>query len=172
MYINFRKYKRPELSQSQQAFLQIIIPYGITVRKWVLAKALDRGVPTRVGIRPSVLVADIIAGSEWGQHPVAGWPANNLTLLQVSEPWVKSKRPVFEFDGVSYRQYSNILECFLDLSDYYGWTGVIDNVLTYPDARRQIQEFMTIRSAIHAERMLNLIHDYGLDEFDLNGQED
>lgn len=119
------------------------------------------------------MIADILVVSDWGRHPAARpqcerKAANNLLLLEANQYWVEGNKS-FSHEGKLYRSYSNWENCFEDISDYFGWKGVIDHVMVYPDVRRQVAAFASIRTGIDAyeEKVLNLIQQYGLDEFDL-----
>jgi hypothetical protein len=170
--VQFHKFTRHELTVEQRIFLQSVLSQCVNASNWIALKAGSRGVLAAVGIRPSVLCADIILRSNWGTHPVSKLKcnrhsANNLSLVEATGRWLEGKKCLV-FEDKPYRSYSSWEAYFDDISDLYGMSGMLDTVLNYYDTRRQIYSFSQImREEGYGDQMIKLVIKYGLDEFDL-----
>lgn len=120
------------------------------------------------------MVGEIIYQSSWGTHPLAQPDitidvakkdgstkkvkkySNNLSLLPVGYYWA-GKSNLYE--GVEYRAYKDWLTYFTDLSDYFVFSGLFNNILEEPSPREQLYLFSLTKDnpEDYNEKILTLI---------------
>jgi uncharacterized FlgJ-related protein len=123
------------------------------------------GIESPRGILASIAAAECIIKSEWGALEVAK-KENNLFLLE-KEPNTKGKG--FEFNSKIYKIYDNWLEFSTDLSDYYVFSNLYNDVLLARNLDQQLDLLVNVKdySNEYCVTIEALIEKYGLWEFDL-----
>lgn len=164
MFIDFKRYKRNSLTQDQKEFLHVLVPFGRMVQDQTKLKALLAGIKSKNGIASSIICSEAIIKSNWNRHKIAE-KYNNLTLLESDEYCgIKGK----EFEGKRYRYYDSWLDFSVDLSDYYVFSGLYQEVLLARNLDEQIDLISLINPTNdkYCDMMLSLIESLGLWEFD------
>ena len=165
-----RRFKRPDLSVEQMGFLQGFAPFSLVLNSLILTKVQGR-IRTQRAILPSVLMADIIVRSNWGQlKPAEDW--NNLGMLK-KDSIPKLKHKTKKWDGLGkeepYRVYESWYEFCIDMSDHYAFSGFYDEMFSIVNSDEQLKclaEIHGLQSILVYDKIEVLVADYGLTEFD------
>lgn len=165
MFINCSKYKRNDLTQDQKEFLHVLVPFGRMVQEQIKNKCLFAKINTKSGINASVICADAILKSEWGEHKIAK-KYNNLNLLESDDFWYGKER---EFENKFYRIYDCWFDYASDLSDHIVFSGKYEQALTAKNLDLQIDALTFVNCQIpdYRSKIDLMIGSLGLTEFDL-----
>lgn len=166
---------RKSLSVNQQEFLDKVIPLAVLVQNWTIGKSQFRGrIRSSVGVRASIILADILIASEWGTHPIAqheyeGKNANNLSLLESSKTFTGK---IIKHNGILYRTYRKWHDFAVDYSDHLVFSDQYNEVLRSPDLEEQIAYFCLkkLDNRVYTGKISALIDFYALSEIDIYGQ--
>lgn len=164
MFININRYKRASLKPEQKEFLHVLVPFGRMVQEQVRTKCRLANINTKLGICASLIIADSIIKSEWGQHKLAK-KYNNLSLLIADDLWYGKVR---DQDGIKYRTYECWFDYAADLSDLYVFSGDYLSLLVSKNLDDQIDSVVELNEQIkdYRSKIEELIEDLGLWEFD------
>jgi len=166
-----KKFKRPELSPEQMHFIQGFIPFSLVMHSQLLLKIRGR-IRSNKGILPSVIMADIIVRSQWGQlKPAAEW--NNLGMLRKdSIPKIKHKTK--KWDGLGkeepFRIYDTWYDFAIDMTDHYAFSGFYDEIFLVGNSDEQTRHLMQVhrlQNTITYGTLEEIITDFGLTDFDI-----
>lgn len=161
------------LTFQQQDFFDKVIPLGVVIQNWTWSKCLFRNkVSTSNGIFASILIADMLLSSEWGEHRLAqvdfrGNNSNNLVLLE-GENW---EGKVNLYRGVKYRSYKNWKEFGIDWSDFIVWSDIYNEALICTDVESQAKQYSRSKPdpVVYNDKLIALIEQCRLWEID-NGK--
>lgn len=171
MFVDLLRANRSSLTDTEKEFLTRAVDLSVFIQYQTITKARwFRNIQRPVGLKSSVIVADIIHESEWGSHPLSrpryeNKSANNLALLTT---WKHYHGPSIKYRGKQYRAYKDTNNFAIDYSDWVGISGLFDNVLTTSLVEQQIEEFakVTGRRGSYCARMKDIIETLKLEEFD------
>lgn len=127
-------------------YLEKLIPLSRLISDWTRMKAEFIYLDSPGGIDSTIILAEILIRSEWGDHPVSREfvqgektkYSNNLSLLECGEHW-RGKSNLYE--GISYRAYKDWKVFAVDYSDHLTFSRGYDEVLQETDFLDQIRLF-------------------------------
>lgn len=166
------------LTESQKEFISRLVPWGQLIQKQTFAKAkFYRDIHTTKGFFASIFIADCILMSEWESHP-ASKPkyktkhGNNLGLLEVDSFWSETS---LKIDGKEYKSFESWEDYAIHFSDWVvfstcpGSKDIGPKVLQSLNLVDQCREFSILRGELkmYNDKLINIIHDLNLTEFDL-----
>jgi flagellum-specific peptidoglycan hydrolase FlgJ len=165
MYIDFKRYERKSLIESQKEFLRCLISFSRLVQEQTQQKYKLITGKDSPGIFASIIIAETIIRSDWGVHKIAK-KENNLYLLE-KDFYFKGKGT--EFEGKVYKNYDNWLDFFVDLGDYFIFSKLYNNVLEAKNLDAQLDKLLLI-SGYNKElcvKIEEIISELGLYEYDI-----
>jgi uncharacterized FlgJ-related protein len=168
MFVDKKRYKRTELTADQWEFLQRLMPFGRLIQKMSLEKCEMSRIVSPNGMCASIIMADIVAKSAWGTHPVAA-KDNNLSLLLKSDNWRGKTVTYTDAAGVcSYRSYLSWLDYSIDLTDEMTFFNRRDweHILNSPNRDIQVDRF-GFNNSISKNTLEGIMDKYGMWEFDI-----
>lgn len=171
MHIEMSRSNRSSLHEAEKEFFTRVIPIAAYISQQSAGKAKWlRRMNDPVGILPSLMIADILFQSSFGQHPVSlkrlkNKPSNNLSLIEAGKHWYGSS---VEYRGKEYRAYKDLAAYSIDCSDYIALSGLYDKLLTESDLDTQIRVYATNKRSPngYCARIKDMIQLYQLEEFD------
>lgn len=166
MNIDFKRYKRSELTQPQRDFLQKLVPFAREVQRQTYEKAIAAGLNCKLGLSTSIVMVECILKSNWGKHEIAK-KENNLCLLEKGEFW---RNKFAMFNRKAYRSYDSWLDFTLDLSDEITFTelATFKDTLEAYNLNKQLDVYPGLNTKIKGYNVIveDFIEKYGLWEFD------
>lgn len=174
MFINLDVSNRKVLTNPQAEFLVKAVPLARWLQNQTLVKADFKGIYSPKGFNASLILADLIHQSNWGEHPLAQKKyrndgetkyANNLSLLEITPYW---KGISLNYGGILYRGYRNWLDFAINYSDLLIFSGQYTDVLRTPDLKLQTKLLSLTKpnSQAYNDDIVKLIHHFNLREFD------
>lgn len=170
MLISTESYNRYLLSPTEKEFFKRLVPLSYIINEWTWTKAHFLGLPSKYGVLPSIILADLLLMSENGNHPISKEDynnkySNNLALLESGSNW-QSKSNVYE--NKSYRAYKNWRYAAEDYSDYLTFTRQFDYLLIANNFIDQAAQIALGKNATscYSKRIITLINQLGLSELD------
>lgn len=151
---------RERISKERLSFLEKLLPLAQRVKEWTFRKSILVAHPSPHGLLPSLTMASVLYRSSWGEHPLAqaefqGHYSNNLSLLPALRDWTGRSHT---FQGSSYKAFRNWREFGIDLSDFYVFSGLYDDLLSHSSWERQ--------SLFFDPEERDLAREYSLRDFD------
>lgn len=98
-------------------------------------------IPSRLGICASIIIAECIYKSDWGQKDLSR-KENNLASLKADEYY---KGKICSYDNELYKSYDNWLDFVVDLGDYYVFSGKFEDVLKCHTVDQQLDALSIIQ---------------------------
>lgn len=159
------KGNRAGLNKSQKDFLLKSIPIAKVTSEYATSKNMFLRKRVTFNIFPSIILAEFIYKSDWGNHRLAQEPHNNLLLLPVSIDWAGK---VTEHDGQVYKQFRELMDCAVAYSDDLVFSGKYEEIFLVGEPTSQMK-LLCLNSpdfAIHVVKLETLRDFYSLGDFD------
>jgi hypothetical protein len=171
VYVDVAKSGRASLHEAEKEFFLQLVPLAVYISEQSGGKAKWlRHFANPVGMKPSLVMADIIYQSQFGNHPVAqkrcgNKPCNNLALVEPGKYWYGI---TVYHKGREYRAYRDRETFAVDMSDYLSLSGLFDKVITESNLEAQIRNYAINKRSPngYCVRIKDLIDQYALTEFD------
>lgn len=171
MYIDMTCDNRGSLTQNQKEFLERVIPWAKFIQDQTQAKAhVFKNIPSPFGIYASVVLADIIVKSNWGEHPLSQptykrKAANNLCLLEATPEWSNEQ---IKYEGTEFKLFENFESFSIHYSDLIIFSGNFKPLLDTASLEKQTQLMGLYNHSLESynERLNIIISSFGLREFD------
>lgn len=169
--VDYRIGKRSELTLHQRRFLESLVLWSEFVFKQTMMKArLFKRQYTSTGLRPSIFIAAVIIATDWENHPISKEKfktkqANNLLLLEYQHGWCGAKS---KYDGRVYKLFDNWEAFCIHYSDL----AALKSPAPYLNENLTLEEQLSLYCGLNLtladynEKMLTLIKDLHLEEFD------
>lgn len=159
-------------TDEEKVFFVRIVPLAQRIQSQSSLKFEESTGITTGGIFASLVIADILVSSEFGNHPLAKdkyaprIPGNNFNLSESSTWWERDRSCVL-IDGLKYKCYRSWEEFVNNQSDEYAYTDMFDSLLQTTDLETQIYLMHVHRRAEDwADKVKSTIRDYKLSRFD------
>lgn len=161
------------LTPEQYSLLSRLVHWAQFTRQQSVLKSLYLRHAQVNGPYPSIIIADCLLQTEWGEHPVCkhmfrNKDANNMNLLTVDDVWEGEKT---RYKGKVYKMFANWNHYYTHLSDLISLTSQFEKVNTSTSLDAQLNAWNTLRSKnlSYNEDILQIIKQYELRRFDLYG---
>jgi len=136
------------LTDEQRFFFVRIIPLAQRIQQQIIAKCEDHGTydgsNRYIGIYASIIAADILVNSNFGEHPLSKEKfssranGNNLNL-SLSNHWWEHDHDSILLDGQKYKCYADLHEFGNNQSDEYVYSEEFYDILLTADHAEQVR---------------------------------
>lgn len=171
MIISVSKYNRSNLTEEQQEFFRNLVPLAVLIQEWSIGKAGFLNIKSPEGIKPSVVMAEIIVLTDCGNHPISQAKyinrySNNLSLIKADKSWTGKTHKYI--DNEVYRSYPDWRAYAVDYTDYICFNAEYRKLLENPNILDQINVLSLVKnnSSSYNSKLISTINSLGLEEFD------